>query len=237
MGRFIWDDVGQRTYESGVDRVVLYPGVSTFNWFDPVAWNGVISITQKPSGGYSSPLYFDGIKYSEGLSKEEFEGTIEAFSAPRAFYQVNGNVSVISSGTNSVVPGLYAGYQSKDFFNLSWRTFNGNDVDGAESSYKIHILYNVLSVPSQKTYATMTSSGGVVVQSWDLKTVPRPENTSYYDFSYMPTSYFVIESGQVDPTWLGYLEESMYGYDDPIDPSNSYSGYCPTQEELIWYLE
>jgi hypothetical protein len=159
--RLVWDTVGERFYETGVDRGVLYlptAGAYTIGH----AWNGLTAVTESPSGAEATPQYADNIKYLNLVSAEEFSGTIEAFTYPDEFAQCD--------GTASPVPGLRVGQQSRKTFGLSYRTKIGNDVDGGDHAYKLHLVYGCLAAPSEKAYATVNDSPEAMALSWEFTT-------------------------------------------------------------------
>jgi hypothetical protein len=144
VARLDWSAIGERFYETGIDRGVLYVGEDGF------VWPGLISITESPSGGDAKPFYLDGIKYLNISAAEEFEGTINAFFAPAEFNACDGTVSVHN--------GLFATQQPRKPFGLSYRTRVGNDIDGAEHAYKVHLVYNALAAPSERENSTLNDS-------------------------------------------------------------------------------
>lgn len=161
MARLVWDTVGERFYETGVDRGVLY--LPTAGAYDTgVAWNGLTTVTESPSGAEASPQYADNIKYLNLVSAEEFGGTIEAFTYPDEFAQCDGSAEP--------VPGLRVGQQNRKTFGLSYRTKVGNDTDGSDHGYKLHLVYGCLAAPSEKAYATVNDSPEAIALSWEFTT-------------------------------------------------------------------
>jgi hypothetical protein len=161
MARLVWDTVGERFYETGVDRGVLY--LPTAGAYDTgVAWNGLTTVTESPSGAEATPQYADNIKYLNLVSAEEFGGTIEAFTYPDEFAQCDGSAEP--------VPGLRVGQQSRKTFGLSYRTKVGNDTDGSDHGYKLHLVYGCLAAPSEKAYATVNDSPEAIALSWEFTT-------------------------------------------------------------------
>ena len=161
MTRLVWDTVGERFYETGVDRGVLYlPTAGAYTVGH--AWNGLTAVTESPSGAEATPQYADNIKYLNLVSAEEFSGTIEAFTYPDEFAQCDGSASP--------VPGLRVGQQSRKTFGLSYRTKIGNDVDGGDHAYKLHLVYGCLAAPSEKAYATVNDSPEAMALSWEFTT-------------------------------------------------------------------
>lgn len=197
MAPLTWDDVGDKVYETGVDHGVLYIPDDAGVYNTGVAWNGLTTVTESPSGGDSNPQYADNIKYLNLLSAEEFGGTIEAFTFPEEFAQCD--------GTALPAPGVAVGQQSRHVFGLSYRTKVGNDVDGVDHGYKLHLIYGALASPSEKAYATINDSPAAINFSWAITTTPVPVT------DYKPTSLIVVDSTTVDPAELASLEALLYG--------------------------
>jgi hypothetical protein len=192
MTRLTWGSVGTHFYEAGVDRGVLYldaqPGV---------VWTGLISVTESSSGGEAKPYYVDGVKYLNLSSAEEFEATIEAYTYPAEFGQCD--------GTARVRPGFFVTQQSRKPFALSYRTKIGNDQDGDDHGYKIHIIYNALAAPSQQAHDTIADSTPPTNFSWNITTKPVVIS------GYNRTAHVVIDSRYVHPITLGSVEDVLYG--------------------------
>jgi hypothetical protein len=200
-----WDQVGQRKYETGVDRGVLY--VASNGVYDGgVAWNGLETITEKPTGGEATATYADNIKYLNLLSIEEFAATIEAYTYPDEFGPCDGTVAAQD--------GVYVGQQPRQTFGLCYRTKIGNDVDGAEAGYKLHLCYGLLAKPSEKAYMTINDTPEAITFSWDVTSTPVEVP------GYKPSATIVIDSTKVDADALGILEDMLYGTvgDDPFLP-------------------
>jgi hypothetical protein len=197
MPPLVWDQVGERLYETGVDHGVLYlPDVSgVYN--TGFAWNGLTTVTESPSGAEASPQYADNIKYLNMISAEEFGVTIEAFTYPEEFGQCD--------GTALPAPGVAVGQQGRKMFGLSYRTRVGNDVEGAEFGYKLHLLYGLQAAPSEKAYATINDSPEAIAFSWEVTSTPVPVT------DHKPTSLIVVDSTVVDPADLTALEALLYG--------------------------
>jgi hypothetical protein len=197
MVALTWDQVGERLYEVGVDHGVLYLPDGAGVYSTGVAWNGLTTVTESPTGAEPSPQYADNIKYLNLISAEEFGGTIEAFTYPEEFAQCD--------GTALPSPGIAVGQQSRKIFGLSYRTRVGNDIDGTDFGYKLHLLYGCQAAPSEKAYATINDSPEAIAFSWEVTTTPVPVT------DLKPTSLIVIDSTQVDPAALADLEEQLYG--------------------------
>jgi hypothetical protein len=194
MSRLAWGAPTERFFETGVDRGVLYVGVSA-----GVPWNGLVSVSESPTGGEPKPAYIDGYKFRNIASSEEFEATIEAFAAPKEFAPCDGSVSIQN--------GLIATQQPRRSFGLSYRTKVGNAVDGSDHAYKIHLVYNALAAPAQRTNTTLTDSNGLNSLSWGLTTLP-PSVTGY-----KPTAHWVIDSRDAPIGLLNAIEDILYGTD------------------------
>jgi hypothetical protein len=191
VARLNWSVIGERYYETGIDQGVLYVGE------DGIAWPGLISVTESPSGGDPKPFYLDGIKYLNISAAEEFEATINAFFAPTEFNACDGTVSIHN--------GLFATQQPRKPFGLSYRTRVGNDIDGADYAYKIHLVYNALSAPTDRDNSTLSNSIDPSKYSWAITTTP-PMGSGV-----KPTAHFVIDSRFTDSTLLASVEDILYG--------------------------
>ena len=197
MAELTWDAVGERKYETGVDHGVLYipNGVGVYE--DGYAWNGLVSVTESPTGAEANPQYADNIKYLSLVSAEEFGATLEAFTYPDEFGQCD--------GTAEPEPGVTIGQQSRKTFGLSYRTKVGNDLD-ADAGYKLHLIYGALAAPSEKGYTTINDSPEAITFSWEITTTPVTAGSSF-----KPTASLVIDSTKVDPADLEALEDLLYG--------------------------
>lgn len=203
MAKLVWDKTGERLYETGVKRGVIYPQATGGTYPKGVAWNGLTAVTESPSGAEASPLYADDIKYLNLMSVEEFGATVEAYTYPDEFAECD--------GTASIATGVTIGQQKRKAFGLCYRTTLGNDVDGEEYGYKLHIIYGALAAPSEKAYATINDSPEAITFSWELTTTPVEVTNA------KPTASLTIDSTKADPTKLKALEEILYGK-DPTEP-------------------
>jgi hypothetical protein len=197
MAPLTWDQVGERLYETGVDHGVLYLPDQAGVYNSGFAWNGLTTVTETPSGAEASPQYADNIKYLNIISAEEFGATIEAFTYPEEFAQCD--------GTEVPAPGVAVGQQGRKVFGLSYRTRVGNDIEGTDFGYKLHLLYGCQAAPSEKAYATINDSPEAIAFSWEVTTTPVPVT------DLKPTSLIVIDSTQVDEADLQALEDLLYG--------------------------
>ena len=197
MAILTWDGIGERVYETGVDRGVLYIPNSSGVYNNGVAWNGLTSVTESPSGAEPSAQYADNVKYLNLFSAEEFGATIEAFTYPDEFAPFDG------LGVPS--PGVTIGQQSRKSFGLSFRTRIGNDLDGDAHGYKLYMIYGCSASPSERTYSTVNDSPEAITFSWELTTVPVAVA------GYTPTSIITVDSTQVSAGDLAELEQFLYG--------------------------
>lgn len=197
-----WDKAGERLYETGVDRVVLYPIRDTISDVtDPydagVAWNGVTAISQSASGGEPTPLWADNIKYLNLMSAEEASLSIEAYTYPDEFEECD--------GTREIVTGAIIGQQPRKMFGLSYRTLIGNDQKQSDFGYKIHLVYGCLASPSDRSYATVNDSPEAISFSWSVTTTPVEVS------GFKPTSIVTIDSTVTPAAKLTALESILYG--------------------------
>lgn len=197
MTRLQWDQTGDHLYETGIDQGVLYIPDVDGAYTTGVPWNGLTTVTESPSGADSTAQFADNIKYLNLISAEEFGATIEAFTYPDEFAQFDGLVAP--------QPGVLVGQQPRKAFGLSYRSLIGNDVDGQEHGYKLHLVYGCVATPSDKAYATVNDSPAAIAFSWDITTTPVPVT------GYKPTSLIVIDSTVVDPTNLTALLDELHG--------------------------
>jgi len=192
-----WDQIGDRLYETGVDRGVLYIPNAAGVYSNGYPWNGLTTVTESPSGAEASPQYADNIKYLNLVSAEEFGATIEAFTYPDQFLQCD--------GTAEPEPGVAVGQQPRKSFGLAFRTQIGNDLDGSDHGYKLHLIYGAMAAPSEKAYATINDSPEALAFSWEVTTNPVAVP------GHKPTAQLVIDSTKVTPSDLLALEDLLYG--------------------------
>lgn len=214
MTALTWDAVGERYYELGVDRGVFYQtnGVG-------VAWNGLVSVTESPSGGEATAYYADGVKYLNLASRKEFEGKIDAYTYPDEFLEYDGWIDLGN--------GLVIDEQRRKPFGMSYRTLIGNDVDGMEHGYKLHIVYNVLVKPPEVEYATLDEDVEPIAFSWDFTTTPgKPDPT----LMLAPYAHYVIDSRKTNPTQMRFIEGFLYG-------TESRAPTLPTLEQMYILFE
>lgn len=195
-----WDKTGERTYETGIDRGVLYLLGNGGTYDSGVAWNGLISVSESPSGAEPTPIYADNIKYLNLMSAEEFAATIEAYTYPDEFGACDGSAELAS--------GVSIGQQDRKTFGLAYRTKVGNDVQGDAHGYKLHIIYGGMASPSEKAYQTINDDPEAIAFSWEITTTP--VNVT----GHKPTATLVVDSIKVEPTKLSALEEILYGSEE-----------------------
>ena len=200
MSKLVWDQTGERIYETGVKNGVLYVQGVSGTYDKGVAWNGLTAVTESPSGAEATPLYADDIKYLNLMSNEEFGATIEAYTYPEEFAECDGSASIAT--------GIYIGQQARKTFGLSYRTVIGNDVDSNDYGYKLHLIYGALAAPSEKAYATINDSPEAITFSWEITTTP--VNVK----GFKPTASVTIDSTKVDSEKLAALEAILYGTEE-----------------------
>lgn len=194
--QLVWDKDGERLYETGVDHGVLFPREGA-NYGKGVVWNGLSSVEENPSGADSTAVWADNIKYLNLTAAEDYGYTITAYTYPEEWEECD--------GSKSPAPGVYINQQARKKFGFSWRTKIGNDVDGADHGYKLHIAYNCSAAPSSRSHQTVNESPEAAEMSWEVTTTPT--NVS----GYKPTAHLVIDSTKADPDKLAALEAVLYG--------------------------
>lgn len=196
MSKLVWDQTGERFYETGVKQGVLY--VQDKGAYPKgVAWNGLTAVTESPSGAEATPLYADDIKYLNLMSAEEFGATIEAYTYPDEFMECDGSAALSE--------GVFIGQQSRKAFGLCYRTVLGNDQENNDYGYKLHLIYGALAAPSEKAYATINDSPEAITFSWEVTTTP--VNVT----GFKPTASVVIDSTKVEAGKMALLEDVLYG--------------------------
>ena len=205
MAKITWDDTGKRFYETGVDHGVLYVMGEMSKYGAGVPWNGLTAITESPSGAEATPLWADNMKYLNMTSAEEFGCTVEAYTYPDEFAPCNGEAAL---GT-----GVSLGQQGRKTFALCYRTLTGNDTEGDEYGYKLHIIYGCKAAPSEKAYSTKNDSPEAITFSWEVTTTP--VNVE----GFKPTSYVCIDSKATGPENMKKIEDKLYGTDSDGTPT------------------
>jgi len=196
MSKLRWDEVGKRTYGTGVDRGVLYQ-YKAGEFKNGVAWNGLTTVSESPSGAEPSPLYADNIKYLNLMSAEEYGYSIEAYDSPDEFDVCDGSAEIAS--------GVSIGQQDRAMFGFCYRSMLGNDTQGTKYGYIINIAYNCLASPSERSHATVNDNPEAETLSWDVTTTP-------VDVAgYKPTASLKIDSTKIPAAKLALLEDILYG--------------------------
>lgn len=204
MSKLTWNAAGERLFETGVEQGVLYQQAVNGTYPLGVAWNGLVGITESPSGAEATPFYADNIKYLNLLSAEEFGATIEAFTYPDEFAACDGSAEP--------TPGVLVGQQERKTFGLAYKTKLGNDTEGIDHGYKLHLVYGCKAAPSEKAYTTINDSPEAITLSWQLTTTPVAVA------NLKPTACLTIDSTKVDPIKLALLEGELFG--TVTDPAN-----------------
>ena len=199
MAKIIWDQTGERLYETGVKQGVLYVQNDDGSYPQGVAWNGLTAVTESPSGAEATPLYADDTKYLELFSNEDFGATVECYTYPEEFAACDGSAEL--------APGVTIGQQARRAFGLCYRTTLGNDVKGNDYGYKLHLIYGAKAAPSEKAYSTINDSPEAITFSYEVTTTP--VNVA----GFKPTSSLTIDSTKVAPEKMAALEEVLYGND------------------------
>ena len=201
MAKLVWDKTGDRLYETGVKNGVLYiPTAGVYS--KGVAWNGLTAVTESPSGAEATALYADDTKYLSLMSAEEFGATIEAYTYPDEFAACDGSAELAD--------GVMIGQQKRSTFGLCYKTTIGNDTEGNDHGYKLHIIYGAQAKPSERAYASINDSPEAITFSWEITTTPVNVTGA------KPTASLVIDSTKADPSKLSALEDILYGKDgDP----------------------
>ncbi len=195
--KLVWDADGERLFETGVNQGVLYPMNSSGIYPLGVAWNGLTGVTESPSGAEPNPLYADNIKYLNLMSAEEFGATVEAYTYPDEFEACDGSATLAT--------GVQVGQQTRQGFGLSYKTLLGNDTDGSDYGYKLHLVYGAKASPSEKSYETVNESPDAITFSWDITTTPVAVP------GMKPSASLTIGSNQVNGAALTALEDILYG--------------------------
>jgi hypothetical protein len=211
-----WDTIGERYYETGVQKAVLYPASSTGTYPKGVAWNGITAFTEKPTGADETKLYADNIKYLGLRAVEEFEATIEAYTYPDEFAECDGSAELTA--------GVSIGQQPRKTFGLCTRTEFGNDTDGTNHGYKLHLIWGATASPSERAYETINDSPDAIKFSWDISTTPVEVE------GYSNTASMVIDSTKCDKAKLALLEKQLYG-DADTEPN------LPMPDEILTIMK
>lgn len=222
MSKIEWDKTGEKLYETGVKNGVLYLPDETGAYTKGVAWNGLTSVKESPSGAEATPLYADDIKYLELTSAEEFGGTLECYTYPDEFAECDGSAEV--------APGVIIGQQNRKTFGLCYRTTLGNDIKGNEYGYKLHLIYGAKASPSEKAYSTINDSPEAITFSYEISTTP--VNVT----GHKPTASLIVDSTKVSAEKMAALEDLLYGKDG-VESSPNNNPRLPLPDEVITLLK
>ena len=198
MAKLQWDAVGARFYETGTKKGVLFPKKNDGTYENGVAWNGLTAVTESPSGAEETKLFADDIKYLSLRSAEEFGATIEAYTYPDEWAECDGSAELGK--------GVYVGQQVRRGFAFSYQTVLGNDAAGENYGYKLHIVYNAMAAPSEKSYATINDSPEAITFSWEISTTPVP-----FGDNLKPSAILTIDSTKTDQAIMKQIEDKLYG--------------------------
>ena len=216
MAKLVFNNVGERLFETGVKNGVLYVMGDDGTYENGVVWNGLTAVTESPSGAETTPLYADDVKYVVIYAAEEFGATVEAYTYPEEFEECDGSASIFE--------GITIGQQTRKSFGMCYKTSVGNDVQGQDFGYKIHIIYGAKAAPSEKSYSTINDSPEAVTFSWELSTVPVPVE------GFNPTATMVIDSTRVPAEKMTLIENKLYG-------TESEEATLPLPNELLELLK
>ena len=218
MPALVWDQQDKRLYETGTSHGVLYTrGATVSDPWTGEAWNGLTAVKHAPDGGEETSVYANNQKYLGLMSRENFKGSIEAYTYPESFEACQ--------GSREVAEGFYAGQQTRDMFHLAYRTVIGNDTLYDEYGYKLHLIYNAKVAPTSRDYETINDTPNALLFTWSFSTTP-PEVSSEV---IKPTSYFVVDSTKIDPLKLTALNTKLYG-------GEAETAEFPTVSELLTML-
>lgn len=220
MAKIIWDQTGERRYETGVDHGVLYltpQKNKTALYTEAVPWNGLTSVSESPSGAEPTPLWADNMKYLNLISREEFGASVEAYTYPEEFGRCD--------GTFHISKGVSVGQQRRESFGLAYRTKLGNDVEGDSYGYKLHLVYGATAAPSEKAFTTVNDSPEAITFNWTLSTVPVSFDPEGEFGDLKPTSILTINSTEIPRAQMAKIEDILYG-------SGSSTPRLPLPEEV-----
>ncbi len=237
MARITWDDDGKRLYETGVDRVVLYPMLAAGGYDDGVAWNGVTGITESPEGAEANDIYADNIKYLSLISKENWKGTIKAYTYPEAFNRCQG---MVTYNALNQFRGFF-GQQLRQKFALCWRSLWGNDTVGDAFGYKLHLAYGLTAAPSEMDHATENDSPEATEFSWEINSIPPAVTEVIKQGTTATKSLDAVAHITILSTCskIEDIENYLYGMDDDAETEGDQSTTAKilTPDDLIKFIE
>lgn len=224
MSKLVWDQTGEKTYEAGVSNGVIYPVDTDGSYGKGVAWNGLSSVSESPSGAEETKIFADNQKYLSLFSAEDFGATVEAYTYPEEF--------AICDGSAEITKGAYIGQQTRKSFGLCYKTQFGNDLLGNEYGYKLHIIYGCKASPSEKSYGTINDSPEAITFSWTITTTPVPVE------GHSSTASVIIDSTKVaNKDNLKKLEEILYGKDESsVGAGDGEDPRLPLPAEIVTIL-
>lgn len=218
MPRIEWDKIGEKEFEVGVSKLVLFPMTGS-TYGKGVAWNGVTAVNENPSGAEPTKMYANNSTYGVMYSVEEYGATIEAYMYPKEFAECD--------GSKEIVPGMYIGQQNRKPFGYAYRTEVGNDTEGIDHAYKLHFVYGAMASPSEKAHSSVNENVDAETLSWEITTTPVTLTTVIGGVTLKPTAHVEIRSDEVDPDVLKAIEDLIYGTDDPAADAK-----LPSPDEL-----
>lgn len=218
MEKLSWDNVGERQYETGTSKGVLFVQDAVGAYGVGVAWSGLVSVKQSPDGAEETPIYADNIKYLSMFSAENFKGTIDAYTYPKEFAECDGSAEIVAAS------GVYAGQQERKSFGMAYSTVIGNDTLGNTYGEKIHLIYNATVSPSERSYETINETPSAITFSWGFTTVP--VNVDDIPAIKRPTAYITINSTKVAAPKFKAIKELLYG-------NGTLASKLPTIAELV----
>lgn len=218
MSALVWDNTGEKLFESGVDHGVLYRHNGENKYANAYVWNGLTAVNESPSGAEPTDLWADNIKYATMRSAEEYSVTIEAYTYPEEFRECDGSVEI--------APGVYAGQQNRKPFGFSYRSLIGNDEEGLDFGYQLHLVYGLTASPSERSRETVNDSPDAITFSWECESTPIGANIGTVS---KPISEITIDSTKVEATALKALEDVLYG-------TASTKGRLPLPEEVVFIM-
>ncbi len=222
--RLAWDEDTKRLYETGTRKGVLYPMGTTGAYENGVAWNGLTAVTESPSGAEETALYADDVKYLSMRSKEEFGGTIEAYTYPDEWAECDGSAQLAGA------PGVMVGQQTRKKFGLCYRTAIGNDVEADDYGYKLHLVYGAQASPSERSYATINDSPEAITFSWEFTTTPKDYDGD--NLGLKPTAIVTIDSTKVSGATAAEREAVMKRLEDVLYGTETNEPRLPLPSEL-----
>lgn len=219
MTRLIWDETGNKFYETGTSHGVLYTMGDAGAYNTGVAWNGLISVKQSPDGAEASDTYANNHKYVSMVSAENFKGSISAYTYPDDFMECD--------GSKEVSTGVYAGQQRRKMFGLSYSTIIGNDTEGIDYGEKIHVIYNAKVSPASREYSTINDNPEAIEFSWDFSTTPSDFGAELEELGFKPTAYIAIDCSKLQPEAVKRIKDTLWGGAEGKEPT------LPTIKELV----